>query len=149
MTIQIYNIQKVAEFGDTIEQYRKMSAKYAKIEDVTLFDARVARAQSAGREQAQKSYDEIYLNKIGGYCVALDERGEMLDSLGFAKLLSDKSVVKFFVGGAFGLSQNFKNACDRVVSLSRLTMAHKIAKVVLYEQIYRALSINANHPYHK
>ncbi|WP_141080836.1 23S rRNA (pseudouridine(1915)-N(3))-methyltransferase RlmH, partial [Campylobacter lanienae] len=48
-----------------------------------------------------------------------------------------------------GLGDNLRAKMDKLVSLSRLTLAHKIAKLVLYEQIFRALCINANHPYHK
>ena len=66
-----------------------------------------------------------------------------------AKLISDKTQISFFIGGAYGLSQNFKQKTDAVVSLSRMTMAHKIAKLMLYEQIFRALCINKGHPYHK
>ena len=64
-------------------------------------------------------------------------------------MLKDKSAVSFFIGGAYGLSENFKAKADKIISLSRLTLAHKIAKLLLFEQIFRALCINANHPYHK
>ena len=70
------------------------------------------------------------------------------DNLGEA-LLKDRNQISFFIGGAYGLGDNLRGEMDRLVSLSRLTFAHKIAKLVLYEQIFRALCINANHPYHK
>jgi 23S rRNA (pseudouridine1915-N3)-methyltransferase len=64
-------------------------------------------------------------------------------------MLADRAEVNFFIGGAYGHAPEFLKRCDRVVSLSKLTMSHKIAKTVLAEQIYRALTILHNHPYHK
>ena len=57
--------------------------------------------------------------------------------------------VKFFIGGAYGFEEQFLKQCDKVISLGKITMSHKIAKVVLLEQIYRGFSILSNHPYHK
>lgn len=144
----MYSIAKIKDdFG--IEEYIKMSQKYAIIEDAILFNNKIAKAQSIGRDESLKSYDEIYSSKLSGYCIGLDENGKFLDSFEFAKLLSDKAKVSFFIGGAYGLSSGFKKKMDDVISLSKLTLAHKIAKLVLYEQIFRGLCINAGHPYHK
>ena len=110
---------------------------------------RSPKPKARGREEALKAYDEVYEPNLNGFCVALDEAGREFNSEEFAKLISDKAQISFFIGGAYGLSQNFKQKTDAVVSLSRMTMAHKIAKLMLHEQIFRALCINANHPYHK
>ena len=150
MQITVNSIQKGAdEFASEIGAYKKMAAKFAAVREQTFFNASVARAQAASRELALRAYDEIYLPRLSGYVVALDERGQALDSVEFAEMLKDKSVVSFFIGGAYGLSENFKAKADKIISLSRLTLAHKIAKLLLFKQIFRALSINANHPYHK
>ncbi|MBR7047697.1 MAG: 23S rRNA (pseudouridine(1915)-N(3))-methyltransferase RlmH [Campylobacter sp.] len=147
--IFVHSIQKTAEFKDEINEYIKMSSKFAVIKDEIYFNSSVAKAQMISREQALKAYDEIYENKAKGYCIALDERGVMCDSFEFANLLKSNSQISFFIGGAYGLSENFKAKMDKVVSLTRLTLAHKVAKLVLFEQIFRALCINASHPYHK
>ena len=86
---------------------------------------------------------------MSGFCVGLDEKGKELDSIEFAKLLKNKTKISFFIGGAYGFNKSFKAKMDQIISLSKFTLAHKIAKLVLFEQIYRALSINANHPYNK
>jgi len=57
--------------------------------------------------------------------------------------------VKFFIGGAYGFEESFLKKSDKVISLGKITMSHKIAKAVLLEQIYRGFSILSNHPYHK
>ena len=151
MEISVFCIQKSKRenFENESKEYTKMSSKFAKISDIIIFNDKIAKAQSKGREEALKAYDEVYEPNLNGFCVALDEAGREFNSEEFAKLISDKAQVSFFIGGAYGLSQNFKQKTDTVVSLSRMTMAHKIAKLMLHEQIFRALCINANHPYHK
>jgi 23S rRNA (pseudouridine1915-N3)-methyltransferase len=84
-----------------------------------------------------------------GYCVVLDEKGKQLDSMGFSSLLKSKSRINFFIGGAYGFGDKIKQKANVVVSLSRLTMPHKLAYVVLLEQIYRGFTIISHHPYHK
>ncbi|CZE45733.1 23S rRNA (pseudouridine(1915)-N(3))-methyltransferase RlmH [Campylobacter geochelonis] len=150
MEISVYSIQKNSdEFKEQILEYIKMSKKYAKINDTTIFNDKIAKAQAKSKDESLLAYDSIYEPKIKGFCIALDESGDMLDSKEFAQLISSKSQISFFIGGAYGLSGEFKKKMDRIVSLSRLTLAHKIAKLMLHEQIFRGLCINANHPYHK
>lgn len=149
MKISVFNIQKSDEFKTEISQYIKMSKFSAEVVENVIFNDKIAKAQSKSRTDALKSYDEAYAPHVKGYCIGLDESGEMVDSFGFANILKDRVQISFFIGGAYGFSSNFRAKMDRCISLSRLTFAHKIAKLVLFEQIYRALCINANHPYHK
>lgn len=83
------------------------------------------------------------------FSIALSERGKSIDSIEFASLLKDKNEINFFVGGAYGFSDEFLNECDYVLSFSKLTFSHELARIVLLEQIYRGFCINKNHPYHK
>ncbi len=149
MQIGVFCIQKGADEFSQVADYAKMCAPWASVRNECVFNAAIAKAQSTNREIAQKSYEDAFAPHVEGFCVGLDERGEMLDSEGFAALLKDRAKVSFFIGGAYGHSESFKQKMNKLVSLSRLTLAHKIAKLVLFEQIYRGLSINANHPYHK
>ena len=151
MEISVFSIQKSSRdnFENEIQEYIKMSAKFAKINDKIIFNEKIAKAQSSGRSDALRSYDEIYEPNLKGFCVMLEENGSQLDSQEFAQILNSNSQINFFIGGAYGLSQNLKNKAQKVVSLSKMTMAHKVAKLVLFEQIFRGLCINANHPYHK
>lgn len=89
-----------------------------------------------------------------GYTVVLDERGQTLDSLKFAKWLERLTIdspngVNFVVGGDVGLDENIKQRADKLLSLSPMTLPHQIARVVLLEQIYRACTLMRNIPYHK
>lgn len=85
--------------------------------------------------------------------VVLDERGEQVRSPELAAWLlrwRDRSVrqVDFLVGDAHGFDDADRKAADKVLALSRLTLPHRLAQVVLVEQLYRAGTILAGHPYH-
>jgi 23S rRNA (pseudouridine1915-N3)-methyltransferase len=89
-----------------------------------------------------------------GYTVVLDERGQTLDSLKFAKWLERLTIdqpggVNFVVGGDVGLDESVKKRADKLLSLSAMTLPHALARVVLVEQIYRACTLMRNIPYHK
>ena len=77
--------------------------------------------------------------------VLLDPTGRALDSLKLAALF-DRDLV-FVVGGADGLPQAWRSRADLLLALSPLTMPHELARVVLAEQIYRALTTLRGHPY--
>lgn len=85
--------------------------------------------------------------------IALDERGECLTSRQFSLQLSQwqtqSEAVAFLIGGADGLSSRCREAAHQTWSLSSLTFPHAIARLILVEQLYRAWSLLANHPYHR
>jgi 23S rRNA (pseudouridine1915-N3)-methyltransferase len=89
----------------------------------------------------------------GCYRVALDERGAMVDTMELARRIARwrnaGRDVAFAVGGADGLAENVKKSSDWVWALSPLTLPHGLARVALAEQLYRAVSILHNHPYHR
>lgn len=153
MKINLYVIEKnsLDEYAFIQKQFEKKIASFAKIQTHFLFDNKIAKAQNnSNGELAQKEYSRAFATHLGkGYSVALDPSSKELDTFQFSELFQDKLEISFFIGGAYGLEKNFLCQCDKAISLSSLTMSHKIAKVVLYEQIYRALSIINNHPYHK
>lgn len=137
-------------YSEISEHFIKMSKRFAKVNAIDIFNSKVTKAQDSGKISAQKVYEELFSPWMQrGFTIALDPSAKEMESEDFSKLLSDKSEVTFFIGGAFGHSKEFLKQCDRVISLSQLTMSHKIAKLVLFEQIYRALTIQFNHPYHK
>ncbi|OGA26282.1 MAG: 23S rRNA (pseudouridine(1915)-N(3))-methyltransferase RlmH [Betaproteobacteria bacterium RIFCSPLOWO2_02_FULL_67_26] len=85
--------------------------------------------------------------------VALDERGALFDTMALARRIArwreGGRDVAFVVGGADGLAEEVKRSADLVWSLSPLTLPHGLARVALAEQLYRAMSILHNHPYHR
>ena len=89
----------------------------------------------------------------GSVLVALDERGHEFTSLELADRLRDWRMggrdVAFVIGGADGLEPEFKRGAHLLWSLSRLTLPHGLARVLVAEQLYRAASIVQGHPYHR
>lgn len=87
------------------------------------------------------------------WVIALDERGQDLTSVGLAEKLlhwqNEHAHVVCVVGGADGLAPEFKQRCQGLIRLSSLTLPHGMVRVLFSEQIYRAYSINSNHPYHR
>jgi 23S rRNA (pseudouridine1915-N3)-methyltransferase len=85
--------------------------------------------------------------------VALDERGTSLTTAALAGKLKDWQLggddVALVIGGPDGLDPAFRQAAHERIRLSDLTLPHAFARVLLIEQLYRAWSINANHPYHR
>src|SRR6476661_10722111 len=86
--------------------------------------------------------------------VALDERGKSIDSVAFAQHLGrfrDQSVANtiFTIGGADGLSPDLRRKARLTVAFGGATWPHQLVRVMLLEQIYRAATILAGHPYHR
>lgn len=85
--------------------------------------------------------------------VALDERGTQLTTVALAGKLKSWQLeaddVALVIGGPDGLDPAFKQAAHERIRLSDLTLPHAMVRVLLVEQLYRAWSINANHPYHR
>ncbi len=89
-----------------------------------------------------------------GFTVVLDERGQPMDSLKFAKWLERLTIdqphgVNFVMGGDAGLDDAVKQRAQKVLTLSAMTLPHQLARVLLLEQIYRACTLMRNIPYHK
>jgi 23S rRNA (pseudouridine1915-N3)-methyltransferase len=91
-----------------------------------------------------------YLKSDDGFHIALSEDGELVNSKKLALLLKSRSEkITFIIGGPEGLSKAVKQSANMTLSLSPLTFTHEMAKAFLLEQIYRAISIIKNRPYHK
>ena len=89
----------------------------------------------------------------GARIVVLDERGTSLRTTALAERLNDWQLggadVALVIGGPDGLDPEFRQSAHERVRLSDLTLPHAMVRVLLIEQLYRAWSVNANHPYHR
>jgi 23S rRNA (pseudouridine1915-N3)-methyltransferase len=89
-----------------------------------------------------------------GLTILLDEKGEMLGSLDFARRLErwrdeGRREVRFLIGGADGFDDQARAGADLLIAFGRATWPHLLARALLAEQLWRATSIIANHPYHR
>lgn len=111
--INIYSIVKPSndDFDALIKEFIKMSSKYAKVENICVFNKKIAKAQTIGQKEAQESYSEAYEPLMNGYNIALDVLGKKVDSFGFSNFLQKDATINFFIGGAYGFEREFlKNA---------------------------------------
>ena len=103
------------------------------------------------RRQAPRLLSEF--KKPSGLKLLLDERGRNMNSREFAAFLQravtgGQQRLIFFCGGPFGYDPSLREAADHLISLSPLTFPHEIARLLLFEQLYRAMTIIKNEPYH-
>lgn len=87
------------------------------------------------------------------WVIPLDERGQQKDSVEFSKVVAKAQVqskdLLFVVGGDEGLDESVLARAEWVLSLGRMTLPHRLARVVLVEQIYRAFTLVRGEPYHR
>jgi 23S rRNA (pseudouridine1915-N3)-methyltransferase len=116
-----------------------------------------AEARTTGKTMAQMLAAEAARIRAalpkGARVVALDERGKELSTTGLAlqieTWMQEHGPVVFLIGGADGLDPALKKAAALQLRLSGMTLPHGLARVLLAEQLYRALSIIGGHPYHR
>lgn len=114
-----------------------------------------ARGKGGDLGRLKRAEGERMLRAIpaGAEIIALDERGEALDTLAWAQAAQGWQRlgrdVALLVGGPDGLAPECLARADRRWSLSRLTLPHGLVRVLVLEQLYRAWSVAANHPYHR
>ena len=153
MKINVIIIDKKGKdnlYAGLIEHYKKIAKPFAKVEVIEVFDKEISKAQDISPEAAQKSYTKA-LEKYMEHSIniALDPSSKEVDSHEFANLLKDSVQINLFIGGAYGFERGFLAKCNNAISFGKITLSHKLVKVVLMEQIFRGLTINNNHPYHK
>lgn len=88
----------------------------------------------------------------GDFVVALDERGRERTTVELARLLSERMPTRrvvFILGSDLGLDPQLRDRADEVLALSQMTLPHHLARLLLCEQVYRALDLNAGGPYHR
>jgi len=154
MKINLIIIDKKSKdklYAPLIEHYKKISKPFAKVEVIEVFNNDITKSQEISQKMAQKSYTkalEKYI-KPSALNIALNPSSKEVDSHSFAKLLKNSVEVNLFIGGAYGFDDDFLTKCNNHISFGKITLSHKLVKIVLMEQIFRGLTINNNHPYHK
>jgi 23S rRNA (pseudouridine1915-N3)-methyltransferase len=140
------------EFDDISKHLIKNSLKFGRVSETNIWNREIQKSQVGNNiQQIETSYENAlskYLIKES-YNIILDPLGRKVDTVDFAKILDENRRTSFFIGGAWGFNDSFRKSGDLLLQLSPLTFSHKIAKIVLLEQIYRGLSLNGGHSYHK
>ena len=128
--------------------------RYAKVEHVEVRDTRRNRGGTVAEWKRAEAAALLKHVPKGATRVVLDERGRQWGSQELARWLNGLknqavSSVAFMLGGPDGLDRSVIESADRVWSLGTLTLPHELARLVVCEQLYRANSVLAGHPYHR
>jgi 23S rRNA (pseudouridine1915-N3)-methyltransferase len=144
---------KRAPVKELIGEYLGRLGRFAQVEAVELRDRDDVGA--VARRIIDKEGEDILARTVSDpFVVALDERGREMDSLQMAEFverhrLAGTKQITFVIGGHNGLSDGVRRRADLVLALSRMTMTHEFARVLLVEQVYRAFTIIHDLPYQK
>jgi len=112
-------------------------------------------SKSMSEEETVRNEASEILNQIDqtAFVILWDRKGDLISSESLAKLFQKKidlsQNINMIIGGAYGASSKLSAKADLVLSASHLTFPHRLFKILLMEQIFRACAINRNHPYHK
>jgi 23S rRNA (pseudouridine1915-N3)-methyltransferase len=138
-------------FEPGVQGYAERLRHHLQLELIALPPARGAMPPA----EARRREGEALLGRLrpDSWLVALDERGTLLDSVEFSRLLATARdsgrELAFCIGGDEGLDPSVRERAWKVVALSRMTLPHRLARLVLMEQLYRAFSLLRGEPYHK
>ena len=136
-------------FAPGVQEYAKRLSHVAKLELLELSESKRS-GVAAKADEAQAILGKL---KPTDVLVALDERGKALSSVQFAKWLGPQHEqnrhVVCVIGGDEGLDETVRARAQLTLSLSAMTMPHRLARLVLMEQLYRAFSILRGEPYHR
>ena len=138
-------------FEPAVQGYAERVQRHAKLDLLELPAAKGALPPAdARRREAEALLGKL---KPESWLVALDERGTQLDSVELSRLVATARdagrELVFCIGGDEGLDDSVRDRAWKVLALSRMTLPHRLARLVLLEQLYRALSILRGEPYHK
>ncbi len=148
MKITIIAIGKMKRhhFTEEIKHYIKQ-IKYS-VEIIEIADE----PDVSGKEkEGLKIIEKIPKNS---YVISLAIEGKKMDSVTFSKFIDNhlnqnKKALTFIIGGSYGLSEQVLKQSNALLSFSDFTFPHNLMRLILVEQLYRAIKINENHPYHK
>jgi 23S rRNA (pseudouridine1915-N3)-methyltransferase len=142
MLIKIIAVGRIKDRGllAKIDEFAKWIMHSTKLEIIELKDSDIEKE------------GEAILKAVGkdkGYIFALGEEGKEFTSVDFSRQLAkiDRKII-FIIGGPLGLSPRVKQRADMVFSLSKMTFTHEMARLFLFEQIYRAIDIARGGKYH-
>ncbi len=140
-------------FSQITEEYRKRINHYVPFEMPIIPDIKNAKNLSEKEQKRQEGEKLLKWLQPSDHVVLLDDKGKQYSSVEFAGYMEKKSLsaakrLVFIVGGPYGFSEEVRERANETVSLSRMTFTHQMVRLVFTEQLYRAMTILQNEPYH-
>lgn len=153
MKITIIGVGSIGDdrVSSLCDEYRKRLGHHLTVDEAEVKKGRANDPASVMRQEADKLEGKISDRAM---TIAMTEEGKTQTSRETAQALNrwmvgGRKEVAFLIGGAHGLAQHLKRDADRRWSLSKMTFPHDIARMLLWEQLYRAMTIIRGEPYHK
>ncbi|MDR1707340.1 MAG: 23S rRNA (pseudouridine(1915)-N(3))-methyltransferase RlmH [Prevotella sp.] len=153
ITLLVIGKTDAGYFIDAVNEYQKRLEHYIPFEIQIIPDIKNTKSLTTG-QQKEKEGELILKNlQAGDYIVLLDEKGKEYTSAQFANYIEKKThnVSKrlvFVIGGPYGFSQAVYEKANEKLTLSRMTFSHQMVRLIFVEQLYRAMTILNNEPYH-
>lgn len=136
-------------FIDASNEYAKRLSRFCELKITELKEY----TNMDSIQQTKEKEGEEILKNVKGYFVLLDVKGNQISSEDFAETIANISIayseITFVIGGSNGVSEEVKQRANQNLSVSKMTFPHRLFRVMLLEQIYRAFTINNNIAYHK
>lgn len=150
LKINIIAVGKIKEkyIEDGIYEFKKRLSKYVNLKIIEI-------NEFACSDVSIKKESDLIIEKINkkAFNILLDINSKQLSSEEFAELIDKtsltKSEINFIIGGSMGVSKEVKDNVDMKISFSKFTFPHQLFRLIVLEQIYRAISIINNIKYHK
>lgn len=159
MTIDLISVGKISStyLKEGIETYRRYLHPRWTLREKEVKEARIPKNASPKDIENVKEEESKALMEATGpdaFIIALTPDGRMCDSLSFANMIEDIAdrgyrYIAFWIGGSHGISDSYKRKAHMRLSLSKLTFPHQLTRLIISEQLFRALKILNNDPYHK
>ena len=161
LTAQGYHVTEAENGAVALEKLRRGTTDILVLDlglpDINGFDIieiRESRASDPARRMTEESIAIANVIPEDGAMVILDERGESMSSPSIAGRLQgwraqNKATVAFIVGGHDGLAPSLREKAELAIAFGAATWPHRLARIMLLEQIYRAITLLAGHPYHR
>jgi 23S rRNA (pseudouridine1915-N3)-methyltransferase len=142
---------------ELVERYRKRAEQIGRgigVRGIEIIEVRESRAQELSKRMIEESIALANVMPEEAAIIVLDGRGENLDSGTFAARLrrwrdDGRPDAVFIIGGDDGLMPALREKATMTLALGAATWPHQLVRIMLLEQIYRALSILSGHPYHR
>ncbi len=155
LVLAVGRMKKGAE-ADLAARYLKRALQAGRnigIRDIEIVEIRESRAQDADRRKLEEAIAIANVIPDDSVIVLLDERGDSISSAVFADFLGqwrdDGRGVAFVIGGADGLAESLRSKAKTVLGFGAATWPHQMVRIMLLEQLYRAVTILSGHPYHR
>ncbi len=159
MSITVIAVGKMKEkpYRQMADEYLKRLSRYGKVEEIELPDLPEPVNSSPAIElQIKDKEGDLILSRIkpSDYVIAMTIPGRQWDSPGLSRHMDElltrgESNLVFLIGGSLGLADKVLKRANEEMSMSKMTFPHQLARVMLLEQIYRAMKIRSGERYHK